>query len=170
MNDVLNADVVIVGSGVAGAITGYSLARTGTRVLILEAGPRIVPTEDGEVSAAVAEALRKSGMIVRENFGAIESFEKTPTGVRMNFSKDGQQDCAEATLAVVAVGWVADLAALNLPAASVEVDRSSTSTSSRGRSKRKMRWASRDRRTRIGDRPGPRAIRCRWSRRPISIR
>ena len=41
MNDVLNADVVIVGSGVAGAITGYSLARTGTRVLILEAGPRI---------------------------------------------------------------------------------------------------------------------------------
>jgi choline dehydrogenase-like flavoprotein len=41
MNDVLNADVVIVGSGVAGAMTGYSLARTGARVLILEAGPRV---------------------------------------------------------------------------------------------------------------------------------
>ena len=41
MADVLNADVVIVGSGVAGALTGYSLARSGARVLILEAGPRV---------------------------------------------------------------------------------------------------------------------------------
>ena len=38
---VLNADVVIVGSGVAGAITGYTLARAGVSVLILEAGPRV---------------------------------------------------------------------------------------------------------------------------------
>ncbi len=38
---VLNADVVIVGSGVAGAITGYTLARAGVKVLILEAGPRV---------------------------------------------------------------------------------------------------------------------------------
>ena len=38
----------------------------------------------------------------------IESFEKTPSGVRMNFSKDGDRDSAEASLAVVAVGWVAE--------------------------------------------------------------
>ena len=37
----LTADVVIVGSGVAGAITGYTLARSGVKVLILEAGPRV---------------------------------------------------------------------------------------------------------------------------------
>ncbi|MBK9117264.1 MAG: GMC family oxidoreductase [Betaproteobacteria bacterium] len=41
MADILTADVVIVGSGVAGAITGYSLARAGAKVLILEAGPRV---------------------------------------------------------------------------------------------------------------------------------
>jgi choline dehydrogenase-like flavoprotein len=34
-------DVVIVGSGIAGAITGYTLARSGVSVLILEAGPRV---------------------------------------------------------------------------------------------------------------------------------
>ena len=61
-------------------------------------------------------------MVVRENFGAIESFEKTPTGVRMNFSKDGHRDSAEATLAVVAVGWVADTAGLDIAAAGVEAD------------------------------------------------
>ena len=41
MSDVLTADVVIVGSGVAGAITAYTLARNGVSVLILEAGPRV---------------------------------------------------------------------------------------------------------------------------------
>ena len=41
MADTLTADVVIVGSGVAGAITGYALARAGVKVLILEAGPRV---------------------------------------------------------------------------------------------------------------------------------
>ncbi len=38
---VLTADVVIVGSGIAGAMTGYTLARAGVKVLILEAGPRV---------------------------------------------------------------------------------------------------------------------------------
>ena len=41
MSDALAADVVIVGSGVAGALTGYTLARGGVKVLILEAGPRV---------------------------------------------------------------------------------------------------------------------------------
>jgi hypothetical protein len=54
----------------------------------IEAGPRILSTEDEDVSAAAAVAFRESGMVVRENFGAIESFEKTPTGIRMVFSKD----------------------------------------------------------------------------------
>jgi choline dehydrogenase-like flavoprotein len=41
MADPLTADVVIVGSGVAGAIIAAKLAASGVAVLILEAGPRI---------------------------------------------------------------------------------------------------------------------------------
>src|SRR5690606_3938700 len=37
----LEADVVIVGSGAGGAVTGYELARRGKKVVILEAGPYI---------------------------------------------------------------------------------------------------------------------------------
>ena len=40
----------------------------------------------------------------------------------MIFSKNGNRDSAEATLAVVAVGWVANTAALNLAVAGVETD------------------------------------------------
>ena len=61
-------------------------------------------------------------MVLHESFGTIESFDKTPNGVRMLFSKDGARNSAEAALVVVAVGWVADTAGLNLAAAGVETD------------------------------------------------
>lgn len=41
MSDALTADVVIVGSGVAGALCAYRLAQQGVKVLVLEAGPRV---------------------------------------------------------------------------------------------------------------------------------
>ena len=56
---------------------------------------RILPTEDEDVSTVVTTAFRESGMVVRENFGTIESFEKTASGVRMTFTKDGARDSAE---------------------------------------------------------------------------
>ncbi len=113
----------VVGAGNTGVQVASIFKAFGSRVQLFEALPRILPTEDDDVAAAVAAGFRDSGMVVRENSGAIESFEKTPTGVRMNFSKDGKRDSSEATLAVVAVGWGADPAALNLPAAGVEINR-----------------------------------------------
>ncbi|MDP5009195.1 MAG: FAD-dependent oxidoreductase, partial [Glaciimonas sp.] len=41
MAENLSADVVIVGSGVAGAIVAHQLAKSGVSVLVLEAGPRL---------------------------------------------------------------------------------------------------------------------------------
>jgi dihydrolipoamide dehydrogenase len=114
--------MLVVGSGATGAQVASIFQAFGSRVQLFEAGPRIVASEDEEVSAAVAAAFRASGMVVRENFGTIESFEKTPKGVRMNFSKDAHRDSAEAALAVVAVGWVANTAGLNLAAARVETE------------------------------------------------
>jgi len=41
MIEKLEADVVIIGSGIAGAMTAYRLAQAGVKVLVLEAGPRV---------------------------------------------------------------------------------------------------------------------------------
>ena len=114
--------MLVVGAGATGAQVASIFNAFGTQVQLFEAGPRILSTEDEDVAAAAAAAFRKSGMVVRENFGTIESFEKTPAGVRMNFAKDGRRDSAEAALVVVAVGWAADTAGLNLAAAGVELN------------------------------------------------
>ena len=115
--------MLVVGAGNTGVQVASIFHAFGTSVQLFEAGPRILLSEEEEVAAVVATAFRESGIVVRENFGVIESFEKTPTGVRMNFSKDGNRASAEAALAVVAVGWVADTGALNLDAAGVELNR-----------------------------------------------
>ena len=117
--------MLVIGAGATGAQVASIFNAFGSRIQLFQAGPRILPTEDEDVSAAVAAAFRKSGIIVRENFGDIESFEKTPSGVRMIFSKDGARDSAEAALAIVAVGWVANTAALNLAAVGVETNQRS---------------------------------------------
>ena len=115
--------MLVVGAGATGVQVASIFNDFGSRVQLFQAGPRILSTEDEDVSAAVAAAFRESGIVVHESFGTIESFEKTPSGVRMVFSKDGTRHSAEAALAVVAVGWVADTAGLSLATAGVETDR-----------------------------------------------
>ena len=114
--------MIVVGAGATGVQVASVFQAFGTQVQLFQAGPRILPTEDEDVSAAVAAAFRESGMVLHEKFGTIESFEKTPDGVRMVFSKDGVRASAEASLAIMAVGWVADTAGLNLAAAGVETN------------------------------------------------
>ena len=114
--------MLVVGAGATGAQVASIFNAFGSRIQLFQTGPRILPSEDEDVSAAVAAAFRSANIVVRENIGAIEAFEKTPVGVRMIFSRDGIRESAEATLAVVAVGWVADTAGLSLATASVETN------------------------------------------------
>jgi dihydrolipoamide dehydrogenase len=112
--------MLVLGAGATGAQVASIFNAFGSRIQLFQTGSRILPTEDADVSAVVAAAFRKAGIAVYENFGAVESFEKTPTGVQMNFSRDGTRASAEAALAVVAVGWVADTDGLSLGTAGVE--------------------------------------------------
>lgn len=114
--------MVVVGGGATGVQVASIFNALGSRVQLFEAGPRILRAEDDDVASALAAAFRESNMIVRESFGVIESFENVPAGVRMTFSKDGKRDSAEAALAIVAFGWVADVGDMNLPAAGVSLD------------------------------------------------
>src|SRR5262249_38503084 len=110
----LPRSMLVVGAGATGVQVASIFNAFGSRVQLFEAGPRILPTEDADISAAAAAALRRSGIAVHETFGAIEAFEKTATCVRMIFAKDGQRFDAEATTVVVAVGWAAETSELNV--------------------------------------------------------
>jgi len=114
--------MLVIGGGATGAQVASVFNAFGSKVQLFHRGPRILPTEDEDISVAVASAFRSVGIDVQENFGEIESFEKMPNGVRMNYTKDGVRSCSEASLAVVAVGWQANTVGLNLQAAGIETD------------------------------------------------
>lgn len=114
--------MMVIGAGATGAQVASIFNAFGSQVHLFEAGPRILPTEDADVSSIVAKAFRDSGIRVHESFGSIDGFSKTADGVRMLYSKDRKSFSAEATVAIVAVGWIADTAALNLAAAGVKLD------------------------------------------------
>jgi dihydrolipoamide dehydrogenase len=114
--------MLVIGGGATGAQVASIFGAFGTRVQLFHSGPRILPTEDEDVSLAVAERFRNSGIEVHEAFGKITSFEGTARGVRMSFVKDGAPRRAEAALAVVTVGWSANTDALGLEVAGVETD------------------------------------------------
>jgi dihydrolipoamide dehydrogenase len=114
--------ILVLGGGATGAQVVSVFNAFGSKIQLFHAGPRILPTEDEDVSAAVTNAFRNSGVVVRENFGTIDSFEKIPAGVRMWFSKDGRRESVETSLVVSAIGWKADTADLGLERAGVETD------------------------------------------------
>ena len=118
----LPPSMLVIGGGDTGVQIAAVFHAFGAKVQLYERGPRILRAADESVAKAVAAGLRESGVVVRERFGDIRSFEKTSAGVRMNF-RDGQRDgSVEAALVVVAAGWVADTAQMNLGAAGVELD------------------------------------------------
>ena len=114
--------MLVIGAGATGAQVASIFNAFGSRIQLFQAGPRILPTEDEDVSAVVAAAFRESGIVVRENFGNIDCFEKTPDGIRMVFSRDNKKHIAEAALAVMAVGWIANTAALNIKTTGVKLN------------------------------------------------
>jgi pyruvate/2-oxoglutarate dehydrogenase complex dihydrolipoamide dehydrogenase (E3) component len=118
----LPSSMIVIGAGHTGVQLASMFQAFGTRVELFEPGQRILGSEDEDVATAVADALRESGVVLRESFGSMTSFERTAKGLRINFRSGDRDMNTEAALAVVAAGWVADTGRLNLARIGVETD------------------------------------------------
>ena len=114
--------LLVIGAGATGVQVASIFNAFGSRVTLFEAAPRILMSEDERVSAAMSTALQASGVRVFEHAGTIERFEPSPAGVRLVYTRSDGQARIDATLAVVAVGWVANTDPLDLAVAGVETD------------------------------------------------
>ena len=117
------ASMLVIGAGATGVQVASIFNAFGSRVHLVEVAPRILMSEDREVSKAVGAALAASGVQVVEDAGTIDRFERCATGVRLLHSSGKGQQSIDAALAVVAAGWVADTAGLALDRAGVQTNR-----------------------------------------------
>jgi pyruvate/2-oxoglutarate dehydrogenase complex dihydrolipoamide dehydrogenase (E3) component len=114
--------LLVIGAGATGVQVASIFNAFGSRVHLVEIAPRILMSEDHEVSGAVRAALTASGVRVVEDAGTIDRFEPCAAGVRLIYSAGGGQRSIDAALAVVAAGWAAATAGLNLDRAGVLTD------------------------------------------------
>jgi pyruvate/2-oxoglutarate dehydrogenase complex dihydrolipoamide dehydrogenase (E3) component len=115
--------LVVIGAGATGVQVASIFNAFGSRVQLVEIAPRILMSEDQEVSEAVTAAMAASGVQVVADAGTIDRFERCAAGVRLIHSASDGQHSIDATLAVVAAGWVAATAGLGLDRAGVQTDR-----------------------------------------------
>ena len=114
--------MLVIGAGATGVQVASIFNAFGSQVTLFEAAPRILMSEDEQISAAMSTALQGSGVRILERAGTIERFEACAAGVRLVYSTGGAQAHIDATLAVVAVGWVANTDGLDLAVAGVQTD------------------------------------------------
>jgi pyruvate/2-oxoglutarate dehydrogenase complex dihydrolipoamide dehydrogenase (E3) component len=119
--DSLPQELIVVGGSYVGLEFGQMYRRFGSRVTIVEMGPRLVGREDPDVSDAVREILEAEGIEIRLNAQCL-AFEPAPGGIYARL--DCQQGAPEVSGShvLLAVGRVPNTDDLGLSDAGVEVD------------------------------------------------
>jgi pyruvate/2-oxoglutarate dehydrogenase complex dihydrolipoamide dehydrogenase (E3) component len=103
--EVLPKSLVVLGGGAVGLELAQVFARFGVTVTVVEALPRLLPTEEPEAGELVAEILRKEGIVVRTG-AKVSSAARNGDGITLTI-QGGEPVVGERLL--VATGRTANL-------------------------------------------------------------
>ncbi len=112
----LPESLLVIGGGAVGLELAQAYHRLGSRVTVLEAAPRVLPSEDEELAGALAGYLEQEGIAIRTGV-RVERVEGE-TGYRVHTDAG----VFEAERLLVATGRRPRLQDLDLQAAAIEVD------------------------------------------------
>jgi len=119
--DFLPEHLVIVGGSYVGLEFAQMYRRFGSRVTVVEMGPRLISREDEDVSAAIQAILEAEGIAFRLNAKCV-AFERHDDGVVVNISCDEEPREIAGTHVLLAVGRVPNTDDLGLDKAGIATD------------------------------------------------
>ena len=119
--DFLPEHLVIIGGSYVGLEFAQMYRRFGSRVTVVEMGPRLIAREDEEVSAAIQKILEGEGIEVRLNAKCIQ-VAKRANGVAVGLSCDGGPPQVTGSHVLLAVGRVPNTDDLGLEKAGVKTN------------------------------------------------
>ena len=98
------SSLIVIGSGAVGSEFASIYHSFGSRVVLIEALPRLIPLEDADMSAELEKSFRKRGLGVRTG-ASVTGALVTEQGVKVKLTaSDGQPETLEAEILLVAVG------------------------------------------------------------------
>jgi pyruvate/2-oxoglutarate dehydrogenase complex dihydrolipoamide dehydrogenase (E3) component len=119
--DFVPGHLIVVGGSYVGLEFGQMYRRFGSRVTIVEMGPRLTAREDPEVSDALRDILAAEDIDIRLNAECI-AFEPAPEGVLMRLECVDGAPAVAGTHALLAVGRVPNTNDIGLKEAGIETD------------------------------------------------
>jgi pyruvate/2-oxoglutarate dehydrogenase complex dihydrolipoamide dehydrogenase (E3) component len=118
--DRLPEHLLVVGGSYVGLEFAQMFRRFGSRVTVVQRGPRLVPREDGDVAEAIAEMLAQEGIDVRLEAECV-AVARRGERIAMRVRCDGEQEVEGSDL-LLAVGRVPNTHDLGLEAAGIATD------------------------------------------------
>jgi pyruvate/2-oxoglutarate dehydrogenase complex dihydrolipoamide dehydrogenase (E3) component len=119
--DYVPEHLVIVGGSYIGLEFGQMYRRFGSRVTIVEMGPRVIAKEDEDVSAAIQAILENEGIAIRLNAECLSVTKRDP-GVTVNLDCEDAPRKVEGSHVLLAVGRMPNTDDLGLDQAGVKTD------------------------------------------------
>ena len=118
----LPASLVIVGAGAIGVEFAYLYHTYGVEVTLVELLPRLVPTEDAEISQQLERSFSRSGINIMTGAGVI-GLEQSAKGLQVTVEKDGVEQSIACDKVLVAIGVQPNSDGLGLEELSIETSR-----------------------------------------------
>ena len=115
---VLPDRVAVVGGADTGCQIASIMQDLGAAVVLFEAGPVLIPAADASVSAEFSRAFRGQGVDVLTGT-MVEALRRAGAGIQVDYRSGEQHGQLEVGAVFFAVGWPANLDALNLDVAGV---------------------------------------------------
>lgn len=118
----LPGHLVILGGGYVGLEFAQAMRRFGSRVTIIQRGPRLLEREDPDVSEALHELLTDEGVDVLLQSEVLSVTGRSGTGVALRVRVEEAEKTLEASDILVAAGRTPNTDRLDAPKADVELD------------------------------------------------
>ena len=118
----LPASLVIVGAGAIGVEFAYLYHTYGVEVTLVELLPRLVPTEDAEISQQLERSFSRSGINIMTGAG-VTGLEQSADGLKVKVEKDGVEQTIPCDKVLVAIGVQPNSDGLGLEELGIETSR-----------------------------------------------
>ena len=115
------SSLIVIGGGAVGVEFASIFAEVGARVCLIEQDSQVLPGEDADIQREMRASLEKSGIEIVSG-AKLSSITEGGDGLIAHFAQGGQTATRTAALVLMAAGRRANLDALNLEAAHIELE------------------------------------------------
>jgi pyruvate/2-oxoglutarate dehydrogenase complex dihydrolipoamide dehydrogenase (E3) component len=114
--------LVVIGGGYVGLEFAQAMRRFGSRVTVVQRGPRLMEREDPDVAEAVLELMRDEGVDVVLHADLLKVGGRSGQGVTLQIRSGGKETTMEASDILVATGRTPNTDRIDAAKAGVELD------------------------------------------------